>query len=117
MEEAKYKLIQFSNMQVAFKEERTNRFYDIYNDVYKSHTTGGILDVVNEEVVAEGDESPGDWKTALAHGIEGIKAGQHANLIKIWQNLYGVWATIELEGRKIDVRPENLNVTLKGINS
>jgi len=117
MEAPKYKLIRFCNMEVAFKEERTHKFYDIQNEEYKSHTTGGILSVVDAEVVAEEDESPGDWKTAIARGIQGIKAGQRANLIEIWENAYGVWANIEIEGRRIDVRPHNLKVTLKGKTS
>lgn len=113
MKSNKYTIVRFANMEVIVEEQRTHRWYDIQNDLHRSITVGGILSVVNEEVVAVVDESPGDWKTALAHDIQGIKAEQSAKLIKIWQNLYGEWATIELEGRKIDVRPYNLRVTLK----
>jgi len=54
------------------------------------------------------DEDDGDWKTAMARGYKGIKMGQRALLHEVWDNMYGRWARIELDGRKFDVRPAAL---------
>ena len=67
-----------------------------------------VCDERTYPVIAARDEEDGDWKTAMARGYKGIKKGQEAVLHKVWGNLYGQWAQIELDGRKFDVRPSAL---------
>lgn len=56
------------------------------------------------------DEEPGDWKTALARGTRGVTKGEAVTVLKVWQNLYGWWARIRIDGRadEIDVQPYSL---------
>lgn len=58
--------------------------------------------------IAATDAEHGDWKTATMRGIKGIRKGQQCYLITMFDNYYGQWATIEVEGRTIDVKPSEL---------
>lgn len=59
--------------------------------------------------IAAKDAVHGDWKTSLARGeTRGIKKGQQCYLITMFDNYYGQWATIEVNGYTIDVKPSDL---------
>lgn len=54
------------------------------------------------------DEEHGDWKTAVARGIKGVKKGQVATLTHVFRTLYGMYGRIEFDGRSIEVPTSSL---------
>lgn len=81
---------------------------------FTEHTASGLIvfDCYGPPLKVEAvrDEADGDWKTALVRGYDGIKAGEQAILHEIWENFYGRWARIELNGRKFDVSLSSLKM-------
>lgn len=61
------------------------------------------------------DQEHGDWKTALARGITGVKKGDRVTVERYFSNLYGHWFTIRKEdGSRIDVPTTSVRVVVEG---
>ena len=76
------------------------------------NVAGAPISVISGYTVeAVRDMSPGDWKTALARKIDGIKKGERATINEVWNNMEGTWVSIRMsDGRNIDVRAAGLKL-------
>lgn len=70
-----------------------------------------VARILGSTVELTEDAQHADWKTAAVRGIEGAKKGDRATIQNMFQNMYGVWATIRLsENHIIDVPPHVLRI-------